>query len=207
MGETDTSRSRVARRRILRWAGGALALAPLGLCGEAGATQGPPRTGALAKFILHGEPKPAPTVGFKAADGSPRALADFSGRILLVNYWATWCTPCVAEMPSLDRLQGELGGEDFTVLPVSSDRGGITLVQPFYERTGLKHLKIYLDPDSTFTRASGVRGLPTSILFDRRGREIGRILGNIEWDTPEAKAFLRYFVDQVLLPGSPKVGG
>ena len=86
--------------------------------------------------------------------------ADFRGRVLLVNYWATWCSPCVAEMPSLDRLEAALGGTDFAVLPIASDRAGLRVVEPFYAKAALKRLPIYLDQDMKFTRGSGVRGLP-----------------------------------------------
>ena len=126
-------------------------------------------------------------------DGEPMSLADFRGRIVLVNFWATWCGPCVAEMPSLDRLEAKLGGRDFTVITVSEDRNP-AVIAPFYEEHGLRHLKRYHDPSGALSRAFGIRGLPTTVLIDREGQEIGRIEGPAEWDSPEAKALIRHFM-------------
>lgn len=157
-------------------------------------TSGPPLAGQMRKFTVHPTPRPAPGLPFKDRDGEPIKLADFKGRVLLVNYWATWCTPCVAEMPSLDRLAASLGGDDFAVIPVSSDRGGLKVVETFYAKIGLNTLPIYLDQDMKFTRGSGVRGLPTSIVIDRSGKEAARLEGEASWDSPDAEALLRHFI-------------
>lgn len=162
--------------------------------GTARADGRPPLAGQMKKFTLHPSPRPAPEAPFKTKDGVATGLADFRGRVLLVNYWATWCSPCVAEMPSLDRLEAALGGADFAVLPVSSDRGGLKLVEPFYTKIGLKHLPIYLDQDMKFTRGSGVRALPTTLIIDRAGREVGRMEGEAAWDAPEAQALIRHYI-------------
>lgn len=133
---------------------------------------------------------PAPDVAFSDAQGRSLTFADFRGKIVLVNFWATWCPPCLREMPTLDRLQAELGGPDFEVVAVSVDRGGVPQVKAFYERLSLANLKIYVDPTLRSTRDLRVVGLPTTVLLDRRGNELGRMTGPAEWDSPEVVAFL-----------------
>jgi thiol-disulfide isomerase/thioredoxin len=155
---------------------------------------GPPLAGEMRKFDLLPSPRPAPEIGFTTLSGEPASLADFHGKVVLLNLWATWCAPCVQEMPSLERLQAQLGGEDFTVLALSSDRGGARVVEPFLENLGLKQLHPYLDPKSAATRSLGARGLPTTLLIDREGREIGRIEGGAQWDGPAAMALIRHYL-------------
>jgi thiol-disulfide isomerase/thioredoxin len=162
--------------------------------GPLAAADRPPLTGQMRKFTLHETPRPAPEVAFQDAAGKRIDLGEFHGRLVLVNLWATWCAPCVEEMPSLERLQAALGGDDFTILAVSSDRAGQKVVAPFLEKHGLKRLPIYLDPDSAFTRSTGARGLPTSILVDREGREVGRFEGAADWDSGDATALIRFYL-------------
>lgn len=175
--------------------------------GTARADGRPPLAGQMKKFTLHPSPRPAPEAPFKTKDGTATTLADFRGRVLLVNYWATWCSPCVAEMPSLDRLEEALGGGDFAVLPIASDRAGLRVVEPFYAKAALKRLPIYLDQDMKFTRGSGVRGLPTTLIVDRAGREVGRMEGDAAWDAPEAEALLRHYMAETAAPPVVKTGG
>lgn len=138
----------------------------------------------------------APAFTFKDADGKDLTLADRKGKVLLVNLWATWCAPCVKEMPSLDRLQAELGGPDFEVVAISLDRGGLNEVKPFFEANGIKALAPYLDPQMTAMKAAQpLPGLPTSILVDREGREVGRLPGAADWSGEEAKALIRAVMD------------
>ncbi|WP_237181155.1 TlpA family protein disulfide reductase [Roseomonas haemaphysalidis] len=139
---------------------------------------------AAAGGLSPAAPKPVPPLSFTDADGKPYDLGAFPGRMLLVNLWATWCAPCVKEMPALDRAQQALGDENWAVLPLSSDRGGAAQVTPFFERTGLKHLKIWLDPRGAAARAVGARGLPTTLVIDRQGQEVARLEGDAEWDSP-----------------------
>ena len=158
----------------------------------------PPLSGDMRQFSLLSAPRPAPEVAFTDVAGRDISLAEFRGKLVLVNLWATWCGPCVVEMPSLDRLQAKLGGQNFTILAISSDRAGSKVVEPFVDKLGLADLKVYLDPKGTANRAFGIRGLPTSILIDREGRELGRYEGSAKWDSPEAVAFLKHFL------GTPK---
>jgi len=154
----------------------------------------PPQAGDMRQFNLLDAPRPAPEAAFTDVAGREISLADFRGKLILLNLWATWCGPCVEEMPSLDRLQAKLGGQGFEVLAVSSDRAGAKVVQPFLAKLGLADLKAYLDPKSKVNHAFGVRGLPTSILIDSEGRELGRYEGAAKWDAPETIAFLKHFM-------------
>jgi thiol-disulfide isomerase/thioredoxin len=155
---------------------------------------GPPLQGEMRKFNLLPSPRPAPEIAFTTLSGEPASLAEFRGKVVLLNLWATWCAPCVQEMPSLERLQAQFGGNDFTVIALSSDRAGARVVEPFLENLGLKQLHPYLDPKSTATRMLGARGLPTTLLIDREGREIGRLEGGAQWDGPAAQALLRHYL-------------
>jgi thiol-disulfide isomerase/thioredoxin len=147
-------------------------------------------TGEMAAFLIHDAPKATPAVTFKDGDGKDQALEAWRGKVVLVNMWATWCVPCRHEMPALDRLKAELGGKDFDVLALSGDRGGLDKPRKFWADTGIKALGLYTG-GSDVQNALGVIGLPTTLLLDRTGREIGRLVGPAEWASPEAKALLQ----------------
>lgn len=144
-----------------------------------------PETNSLASSTASNFPKPLPSVNFESADGRPMTLADFRGKAVLLNIWATWCPPCRNEMPSLDRLQAKLGGDDFVVVPLSIDRAGIDDVKPFFDEIGIQKLAIYLDRSSGVMSSLKVVGLPTTLLVGRDGRELMRWVGPKEWDSPE----------------------
>ena len=147
-------------------------------------------------FAPDPSPAPAPESAFLDGDGNRVGLGDFQGKVVLLNLWATWCPPCVSEMPSLDRLQARLGGEDFQVVAVSEDTGGRAVVAPFFARHGLDHLSVYLDPDAALPGLWGSSGLPTSILIDREGRVLGRMEGAADWDSPAALSLIRHVLGQ-----------
>jgi thiol-disulfide isomerase/thioredoxin len=144
-----------------------------------------------ANFAIHDTPQPVPEISFQDADGQPRTLADFSGKVVLLNIWATWCAPCRKEMPTLDRLQAELGGPDFEVVALSVDRKGPEAVRKFFDEIGIKHLVLNIDTSSKAMFTLGAFGLPLTLLIDRQGREVGRVNGPAEWDSPEMMAFIR----------------
>ena len=141
-------------------------------------------------------PKPAAATPFEDAAGVTHAFADFHGRVLVVNFWATWCAPCVREMPTLDALQSRLGGARFQVVAINQDREGAKVAGPFLESKGLRHLTTYAEPALHFVRDAGLRGLPTSLVIDRDGREIARLEGTADWDSPEMVATLQRIIDQ-----------
>jgi thiol-disulfide isomerase/thioredoxin len=160
------------------------------------ADEGPPLTGWMAQFTVNDASPPAPETTFLDADGRELRLDRFLGRVVLVNFWASWCEPCIREMPALDRLQGKLGGDEFTVLAINVDRGGVDAARPFLKKLKIAHLSLYLDRRMTLMRGLGVRRLPTSIVVGHDGRLKGRLEGVAEWDTPEVEALIRYYIDR-----------
>jgi thiol-disulfide isomerase/thioredoxin len=168
-----------------------------------------PLEGRFAEdFSLLDPPVPAPLEVFADLDGGPVRLADFKGGVVLLNFWATWCAPCIREMPALNRLQFMLGREGLRVAAVSIDRGGKDLVVPFAKKLGLRNLPLYLDPKSSLARAFGVTGLPSTYLIDAQGRIVRAMAGAAEWDSRAAVRLIRYYLEAGGgKTGVQKVGG
>jgi thiol-disulfide isomerase/thioredoxin len=163
--------------------------------GPAFAQQTPPPEGLFAdNFTFLTPPIPAPLEVFQDLKGGRVRLADFEGRVVLLNFWATWCAPCIREMPTLDNLQAGLGDEGLAVLAVSIDGAGPEVIAPFAKRLKLEHLGLYHDPKGALFKAFAVASLPTTFLIDRQGRILGGLAGSAEWDTPEAVEFLRHYL-------------
>ena len=137
---------------------------------------------------------PAPQEPVIGPDGAEMTLADFRGRVVLLNFWATWCAPCVREMPSLDRLQAALGPEGLTVVAVSEDRQRERAAS-FLVEHDLDNLELYHDPRGKLARTMKLRGLPATFLLDRSGRILGSLHGPAEWDSDEAKALIGWYLD------------
>jgi thiol-disulfide isomerase/thioredoxin len=154
-----------------------------------------PIGGELKNFVQLRIPQPVPDISFKDGAGRDLNLSAFKGQVLLVNLWATWCAPCRAEMPALDRLQAALGGPDFKVVAVAEDRADTDKVRAFLEQIEAKHLSLYVDNNVRAMREWGVFGLPTTFLLDREGREVGRLTGPAAWDSEDAKRLIRHFID------------
>lgn len=151
-----------------------------------------------ANFTFFEPPIPAPPTAFTRGADEKVSLRDFKGEVVLVNFWATWCAPCVAEMPALNRLHADLEAQGFEVIAISQDRRGLSVVQPFYERLNLDAMGVYLDPKGIAARELEVRGLPTTLLVDRRNRIVGMLQGPAEWDSEESKALMQFYLDQPL---------
>lgn len=132
--------------------------------------------------------KPVPAASFTGPDDTDVTLAAFRGRPLLVNLWATWCAPCVAEMPTLDRLAAAEAGK-LAVVAVAQDLQGAAIVDPWFAKAKLAALEPYLDPENRLLDVYN-SALPTSILYDAEGREVWRVVGAIDWEGAEAKALL-----------------
>ena len=145
------------------------------------------------EFIPASPPQPAPEVSFTDLSGNGVTLGDFKGKLVLLNLWATWCQPCLKEMPSLEKLQ-ESQGDKLIVAAVSEDRGGKELVEPFVAKLGLAKVKIYLDPKSTVGHAVEARGLPTTLVIDGKGFVVGRVEGAAEWDSDKMAGVLQPFL-------------
>lgn len=150
-----------------------------------------PTPTASFSFPIHEEPKSLPMLSFVDGDKQKRTLASFREKLVLLNIWATWCTPCREEMPTLDRLQAKLGGGSFEVVALSIDNADVSLVEDFYEELGLEALAVYIDPTGSAMTALDVVGIPATLLISPEGNEIGRVLGPAEWDAPEIVEFLR----------------
>jgi thiol-disulfide isomerase/thioredoxin len=148
----------------------------------------PPPT--LGKYKPAQDAKEIPAATFVDGDGNEKSLADLRGKGIVVNFWATWCAPCVKEMPALDRLAAVAGQHGLRVLALSADREGAPVVRRFYDVNAIRHLPVAVDTMSRAARAVGVDGLPTTVLYAAQGREVGRVVGVAEWDAPTAIAFL-----------------
>jgi len=150
-----------------------------------------PEPGLFRSFDAAGGGTPVPDTPFDVSGGKTRTLADYKGTGLVVNFWATWCAPCVKEMPQLNRLNALLKGSAIEVLTISEDRKGIPLAKKFFEVNKLHDLDVLADPKGALMRKFAVKGLPTTILIDTDGREAGRVTGAAEWDTPDVVGFLK----------------
>ncbi len=139
-------------------------------------------------------PVAAPDIVFVDADGGQHRLSDFRGHGMVINLWATWCVPCVAEMPSLAALSRMLAPADIAVLPLSSDRGGAAAVEAFFRKHAISGLPVLLDPQGAAARAFGAEGIPTSVIIDKAGRERARLEGSADWSAPDAAAVVRKLV-------------
>ena len=169
-----------------------------GACAEsaAAATRATPLAkGEVAAMQVVKAPAPMPNLGFEGPGGTPRRLADYRGKTVLLNLWATWCIPCREEMPALDRLQRELGGEAFEVVAVNIDTNRLERRQTFLDGIGVKSLAFYADPKAevfqVLQAASKVEGLPTTWLIGKDGCEIGVIAAKADWASPDAIALVK----------------
>jgi len=167
-------------------------------CGmSAIAAEFPPTDGEMQGFTLLKERVAAPTTPFQTGDGAQIDLTSFQGKVLIVNFWATWCAPCIKEMPSLDRLQAAFPDEAFEVVAINQDRGGKRVAESFLrDKLGLENLAIYLDEKFALGRAFKNRGLPATYAVDRQGNIVGGMFGPAEWDSEDAKNLVRFLLEE-----------
>jgi thiol-disulfide isomerase/thioredoxin len=151
--------------------------------------------GKMVTFVAKPAPKAVPEIALQDATGKTRSLSEWRGKIVLLNVWATWCAPCRHEMPSLGRLAQGMVGQDFDVVALSTDRGGITVSKAFLDEIKVTGLEAFVDPTSKSASALQVIGMPTTLLIDREGREIGRLTGPAEWDSEDAKRLLEAVIN------------
>jgi thiol-disulfide isomerase/thioredoxin len=157
----------------------------------AGPGTNPLSQGHMASFVFRKSPEELPEIKFQDASGKERTLADWRGKLVLLNLWATWCVPCRKEMPGLERLQRELGSDQFEVLAVSVDRTGVNGARKFLDDAKIAGLALYADGTARMAATLRAAGLPATLLVGRDGREIGRLLGPAEWDSEDAKRLIR----------------
>lgn len=166
---------------------------------EAARRIAPHARGEVASLAVAKAPTPAVEIAFDGPNGR-KTLADFRGRAVLVNLWATWCLPCRAEMPALDRLQARLGGADFEVVTINIDTARLERREAFWKETGLSALTFYADPKAdvfqTLKRAGKAVGLPTTLLIDAQGCELGVMAGPAEWDSEDAVRLVSALLDR-----------
>jgi len=147
-------------------------------------------TGDMAAFVVRPKPVPLPAFSFDGPDGEGQSAADLKGKVVLLNIWATWCVPCREEMPQLNALQAELGGPHFEVVAINIDKGGADKAKDFLEETGAKDLALYADPSGKLFATLKVVGMPTTLLLNPQGEEMGRLVGPADWASPEAKKLI-----------------
>jgi thiol-disulfide isomerase/thioredoxin len=152
------------------------------------------RVGEMRKLVVTETPQPAPEVALSRPDGSETTLAAAGGRLRLVNFWATWCAPCRAEMPALAGLERARSDAGLELVLVATGRNSPDAIARFAEEVGLPDLDTLLDPKSRLAAAMGVPGLPITVLLDRDGNEVARLLGEADWSTPEALAVVDYLL-------------
>ena len=181
--------------RFRRWAVAVfVALSAHGI-GLAKAADVPPEfAGVMGQFTLLKPTKKAPFREILDRNGMPVDMARFKGKVVLLNFWATWCGPCRIEMPSLDRLQAAMKGKPFVVMALSVDRFGAARVLPFLKENKLENLEVFLDPRSRTYRAFGVAGLPMTFLIDHRGQVVGYLKGHAEWDSKAARRLIDFYL-------------
>lgn len=150
-----------------------------------------PVKSTFGSIVWHESTIPAPSTPFKNGAGTEVSLLNFKGKVLVVNLWATWCAPCVKEMPTLDNLQAKFGGADFEVLAISQDREGARVAVPFMDVNGWNNLARYTESAARFSKDALLRGLPTSLIIDKAGNEAGRVEGDTDWSSPEIEQTLR----------------
>ncbi|NVO26568.1 TlpA family protein disulfide reductase [Donghicola sp. C2-DW-16] len=152
------------------------------------------RDGDMKKLSFHADPQPVSALEFSGPDGAGK-LSDFKGQIVLVNFWATWCAPCRKEMPMLSALQTELAGDDFRVVTLATGRNAPEGIAKFFDEIGVENLPHYMDHRQAIAREMGVLGLPVTVILNREGQEIGRLMGDADWSSDSAKAILTALIN------------
>ena len=163
----------------------------LALCANpalAGAEAAALATGEMKKLVFAEAPRPLPEIAIVDAGDAERQLADWRGKWVVLNFWATWCAPCRVEMPSLDRLQAAM--PEIAVLPVATGRNSVEAINRFYGEAGVTSLPVLRDPKSALSRELGVLGLPVTLILNPEGQEVARLIGDAVWDSDDAKAVL-----------------
>lgn len=153
------------------------------------------RAGDMRLVTIHSEPKPMSSETFLDGDGAQIDISAYAGKTILLNFWATWCAPCRAEMPSLDALNQKLGGENFAVVTIATGRNPTPMIAQFFTDIGITSLPMVRDPSMAFARDSAVFGLPVTLVVNPSGQEIARVQGEADWNNPDAFALLNAMIE------------
>ncbi|MEO0363679.1 MAG: TlpA disulfide reductase family protein, partial [Pseudomonadota bacterium] len=152
------------------------------------------RQGDMKKLVIHDEPWAKIERRFQTESGASKSLADFEGKVMIVNFWATWCPPCRKEMPYLDALKGEIGGDEVDVMAIAMDRASPEKIKEFFLSIEAENLKIYREPTLRIGTEAGILGLPVTIILAPDGREVARLQGEAVWNGPDAKDMIARIV-------------
>lgn len=153
------------------------------------------REGDMRKLAIHSEPMPSSDVPFVGGDGSEMTLAAYEGKHIVLNFWATWCAPCRAEMPHLAELQDAFEGENFEVVTIATGRNPRPAMEAFFTEIGVDNLPLHTDARQNLARSMGVLGLPVTVILDPEGNEIARLQGDADWKSDSAKAIIAALIE------------
>lgn len=156
----------------------------------------PRMSGYVGDYFPFDHPPNMPAIGFTGGGNEAHNLGEFVGRVVLLNFWATWCAPCLAELPDLDRLQSRFARDQFVVLPLCEDAQTVTVIDRYYARQRIEMLGRFMDPMGRGLKAYAVPAVPTSFILDRTGRLRGILPGAAPWDSPEAQALVAYYLNE-----------
>ncbi len=148
------------------------------------------KTGEMNRLVVHSVPKPAGEAVFTDPDGGEHRLADWHGKVVLLNFWAVSCAPCREEMPAMDLLEQQVGGADFAVVPVAIGYNHPAAIARFFEKYGIDALPVLLDPSRHLSAEMAVVAPPVTVVLDREGREVARLIGGADWASAEARGVI-----------------
>jgi thiol-disulfide isomerase/thioredoxin len=153
------------------------------------------RSGSMKKLTFHTAAKAVPAVYFATADGDQKQLSDFQGKVVLLNFWATWCAPCRIEMPMLSELQTEFGGKNFEVVTIATGRNAPGALKRFFDKAGIENLPRHRDIKQQLSRRMAILGLPITVILNRQGKEIARLRGDADWSSDSAKSIISALIE------------
>jgi len=151
--------------------------------------------GQMKPFQLASSISPRPDVSWKDVEGKKVTLKNFEGAVVMLNLWASWCAPCIRELPSINRLQAGFSSDKFAVVALNIDRGGKAIASRSKQKLKLDQLQLYLDQDNSVAKKLKIKTLPTTIIFDAKGRELGKMEAAAEWDGKAAYSLIQYFLN------------
>ena len=147
----------------------------------------------IKNLVLTKNLKVYKNVIFKDANQKDVDLTDYKGKLIILNFWATWCAPCKEEMPSLDNLQGKIGFSNLKIFPINIGQENLSKSEYFFKELNIKNLDIYFDSPITLAKKFSLRGVPTTIFFDKRGNEFARIIGSLDFNNKEFINWLKSY--------------